>query len=250
MNFKELGHKYISNEGKQYRSITGILKELEPKKDWGEIAKKYAIKNSLTLKEVQDKWQHEKDIAAVRGTKYHSSQEAKDLALPFAVTMDRNTTDVITVFPPTIIDGVKIGTKQTLSDGLYPELMVWLDSIEIAGQVDRPEIVNNTLNILDYKTNKKIDLEGWSSKWKPAEKLLWPCNHLDNCNYNLYSLQLNFYAYIILRHNPKLKLGKLIIRHILFEEGSDIPVGEKDYEVKNMQKEIRNVVKAIKDKKL
>lgn len=250
MKFIEHGHKYVNDFGKQYRSVTGILKSLEPSKDWDEIAKKYAKKNGLTVKEVLDKWQHEKDIAALRGTKYHSSQEAYDLSLPFAVVMTDNTPQSVDVFPSHVEDGVKMSKKLILKDGVYPELMVWLDSIEVAGQVDRPEIINNVLNIIDYKTNKEIKFEAWSSKWQPAEKLLAPCNHLDNCNFNLYALQLNFYAYMIMRHNPQLKLGKLIIRHILFDDVTNEPCGSKDYVVPNMQKEIKNIVTAIKNKQL
>ena len=32
-----------------------------------------------------------------------------------------------------------------------------------------------------------------------------PVNHLDDCNLNHYNLQLSIYAYIIKKHNPKLK---------------------------------------------
>jgi hypothetical protein len=44
-----------------------------------------------------------------------------------------------------------------------------------------------------------------------------PLTHLDDCNLNHYTLQLSLYLYIILKHNPRLKPGNLIIHHILFE---------------------------------
>ena len=50
-----------------------------------------------------------------------------------------------------------------------------------------------------------------------------PVNNLDDCNLNHYNLQLSIYAYIIKKHNPKLKIGKLVIQHVKF-----IKVGEDD----------------------
>jgi len=44
-----------------------------------------------------------------------------------------------------------------------------------------------------------------------------PVNHLDDCNIKHYNLQLSIYAYIIKKHNPKLKIGKLTIQHVKFE---------------------------------
>ena len=50
----------------------------------------------------------------------------------------------------------------------------------------------------------------------------YPVNHLDDCNFNHYALQLSIYMYIILKHNRKLKPGKIFIHHVIFEvEGTD-----------------------------
>ena len=51
-----------------------------------------------------------------------------------------------------------------------------------------------------------------------SKKMLGPVAHLDDCNLNHYNLQLSIYMYIILKHNPNLKAGKLTIHHISFEE--------------------------------
>ena len=41
------------------------------------------------------------------------------------------------------------------------------------------------------------------------------------CHFNHYALQLSIYMYMILRHNPNLKLGKLVIHHAKFEEAEE-----------------------------
>ena len=51
-----------------------------------------------------------------------------------------------------------------------------------------------------------------------TSKMFKPLSHLDDCNLNHYNIQLSLYMYIILKHNPKLKPGKLIIQHVKFEE--------------------------------
>jgi hypothetical protein len=78
------------------------------------------------------------------------------------------------------------------------------------------------VHITDYKTNKEIKTEGYVNWQGERSKMLPPVSHLDDCNLNHYSLQLSLYLYMILKHNPKLTPGNLIIHHILFEEqGSD-----------------------------
>ena len=62
------------------------------------------------------------------------------------------------------------------------------------------------------QTESYVNWEGIS------DKMLNPVNHLDDCNLNHYALQLSFYMYMILKHNPKLRPGKMIIEHIVFEE--------------------------------
>ena len=71
---------------------------------------------------------------------------------------------------------------------------------------------------LDYKTNKEIKRESYTNWEGISDKMLDPVGHLDDCNLNHYNIQLSLYMYIILKHNPKLKAGKLIIEHIQFKE--------------------------------
>ena len=65
-----------------------------------------------------------------------------------------------------------------------------------------------------------------------SEKMTTPVSNLEDCNFNHYALQLSIYMYIILKHNPKLKPGKIFIHHVKFEnEGKDkwdYPISKKD----------------------
>ena len=72
--------------------------------------------------------------------------------------------------------------------------------------------------------------------------MLDPVSHLDDCNFNHYALQLSIYMYIILKHNPKLKPGRIFIHHITFEqEGEDkwgYPIAKLDNEGNPIVKEV------------
>jgi hypothetical protein len=75
-----------------------------------------------------------------------------------------------------------------------------------------------------------------------SEKMLPPVDHLDDCNFNHYALQLSIYMYIILKHNPKLQPGSIYIHHILFETESQdkygYPIVKKDHNGDPIVKEV------------
>jgi hypothetical protein len=148
------------------------------------------------------------------GTWYHNQRE-KDLLSCDTISRE----DIIVpIIKPLEIDGFKQAPEQKLSDGIYPEHLVYLKSAGICGQADRVEVVNNVVNVYDYKTNKEIKKESYTNWEGVSDKMLGPVSHLDDCNLNHYNIQLSLYMYMILKHNPKLKPGKLIIEHIVFEE--------------------------------
>lgn len=75
--------------------------------------------------------------------------------------------------------------------------------------------------IKTHNTNKEIKSQSFKDYEGISEKMLYPLNHLDNCNLNHYAIQLSIYMYIILKHNPEYVPGKLTLHHIIFEEDFD-----------------------------
>jgi hypothetical protein len=124
----------------------------------------------------------------------------------------------VPVYKPIETNGIKLSPNQKLTDGVYPEHMVYLKSAGLCGQSDLVEVINGEVHITDYKTNKEIKTEGFTNWEGVTTKMNPPVKHLDDCNVNHYALQLSLYLYIILKHNPKLKPGTLTIHHIVFEE--------------------------------
>lgn len=112
---------------------------------------------------------------------------------------------------------------------IYAEKKVHIDKYKIAGMIDVPIIKGNKFCILDWKTNKdelrkeagyykKVKI---GNKWVKGDtwvltgdKFLEPIQHLESSKFNLYSLQLSLYAYIMEEWGYKLVDNGLEIVHL------------------------------------
>ncbi len=224
--FKEDGHVYESVDQDQinWTSVTSFIGMFKPKFNAKAQAKKSA-KNKrskwygMTEKQILAAWDGETERAIGLGNWYHNQREADILDFK---TIERDGVELPIIKPLVNDNGIKLAPNQKLGEGVYPEHLVYLKSVGLCGQADLVEIVNGDINITDYKTNKEIKEKGFTNWEGITSKMYNPVNHLDDCNLNHYNLQLSIYAYIIKKHNPKLKIGKLTIQHVKFKQvGTD-----------------------------
>lgn len=248
--FFEKDHKYLNlTTGEQYTSVTQLLHKYAPKFDADVIAQKYVAKRTenkliadLMAKYVISKdsllesfenigyvetvkllWREENERSCISGTAYHKKKENIDLA----------TIEVGQV-------PVEIEDLYQLIDGTYLELLIWSNELGIAGQADKVIIEtigeDRFVTIIDYKTNKEIKNYNYLNKRDGTpvinEYLLAPVNHLCNCNYNLYQLQLNLYAYLLVQFGFKIKGGKII----------HVTDNDKIYPLNNHQADIEAII--------
>lgn len=240
-------HKYISIDPAEeipWISVTSVISKLKQPFDAEKIAEK-SSKNKrskwygMSKDEILAVWKAESDRAINVGNWYHNQREDDILGLS---NIERQGKVIPIMHPMHDEGGYKVSPNQRLTDGMYPEHFVYMKSLGICGQSDLVEVIDGVVHITDYKTNKEIrstsfkDWEGLSQKMNP------PVSHLDDCNLNHYNLQLSIYMYMILKHNPKLKPGTLMIQHILFEdERKDVngyPILKLDPEGNPMIKDI------------
>jgi len=215
----------------------------------------------MTVEQIIEAWDNETNRAINLGNFYHNQRESDMLDFK---TIERNGTEIPIIKPLMNNDGIKLAPEQKLSDGLYPEHLVYLKSVGICGQADVVEIVDGFININDYKTNKEIKEKGYTNWEGITSKMYKPVNHLDDCNLNHYSLQLSIYAYIIKKHNPSLKIGRLTIQHVKFkqigEDANGYPINEhyngepildeiKMYDVPYLKEEVNSLIMWLKDNK-
>jgi hypothetical protein len=219
--FNADNHSYTSIDGEaiDWISVTTLVSHFKKPFD----AKKVAERVSKSKRSkwygidpviIQQIWTNEADRSTTLGTWYHNQREDDICSL---ASIEREGVTVPIFKPTELKEGDKIAPSQKLEPGVYPEHMVYLRSIGICGQSDLVEVVNGKVNIIDYKTNKKIDTESYVDWEGKSEMMLPPVDNLEDCNFYHYALQLSVYMYIILKHNPKLKPGKIFVHHITFE---------------------------------
>ena len=245
--FNASDHTYRSIDGAEgidWISVTTIISSLKKGFDAKAVAARVS-KNKrskwfgIDPKDIEAIWKNEADRATTLGTYYHNQREDDLCSL---ASMEREGVTIPVIAPSGENDGIRYAPLQKLDSGIYPEHMVYLRSAGICGQSDLVEVVNGKVNIIDYKTNKEIKTEAFTNWEGVTEKMLDPVSHLDDCNFNHYALQLSIYMYVILKHNPKLKPGRIFIHHITFEqEGEDkwgYPIAKLDNEGNPIVKEV------------
>jgi len=222
-NAADHSYKSIDAEGIDWISVTSLLSNFKKPFDAEKIAASVTKKSrskwfGIPPEKILELWKAEADRATTLGTFYHNQREA-DLCSLSSIELEGIP---IPIYKPIEEGALKKAPEQKLTDGIYPEHMVYLKSAGICGQSDLVEVVNSKVNIIDYKTNKEIKTESFKNWEGISDKMQHPVSHLDDCNFNHYALQLSIYMYIILKHNRKLRPGKIYIHHVIFEvEGTD-----------------------------
>tara|TARA_A100001201_G_scaffold136183_2_gene124986 strand:+ start:4414 stop:5247 length:834 start_codon:yes stop_codon:yes gene_type:complete len=249
--FKEEGHIYesldenLEKDKINWTSVTSFVGKFKPKFNAKAQAKK-SSKNKrskwygMTEKEILDAWNSETERAIKLGNWYHNQREENICEFN---TIERDGVEVPIIRPITDDNGIKIAPNQKIKDGVYPEHFVYLKSLGLCGQADLVTIVNGKINILDFKTNKEIKETGFTNWEGITSKMYNPVSHLDDCNLKHYNLQLSLYAYIIKKHNPKLKIGKLQIQHVSFEKEGENKYG---YPITKYNDQGEPIIKEIK----
>lgn len=200
--FHEDEHKYTYN-GYECRSVTTLLKDYKHIFDDVLIAGKYAKKHGMELIDVLKNWDQIREKSGTIGTEVHRYAEMKFLQkayIPHWYEYD----------PPmqllTYVDNFYQDTKNKLIP-VKLEFVIGSFDKRLCGMIDKLfwNIKAQELQIWDYKTSKKIET---SSPFK--NKMRNGLQHLDDCEYNTYSLQLGIYKKII-ETECQIKLGNSYI---------------------------------------
>jgi hypothetical protein len=233
-NADDHSYKSLDDSNIDWISVTTLVSHFKKPFDAKKVAEKVSKSkkskwSGIDPKIIQEIWKNEADRSTTLGTWYHNQRE--DDLCSFA-SIEREGITVPVFKPSNLTEGKKIAPNQKLEPGVYPEHMVYLKSAGICGQSDLVEVINSKVNIIDYKTNKEIKKESYIDWEGKSEKMLPPVDGLDDCHFYHYALQLSIYMYIILKHNPKLKPGRMYVHHITFEvEKEDdwgYPITKKD----------------------
>jgi hypothetical protein len=265
IQFTAHDHKYKSIDPSctiEWTSVTTFVGKFKAPFDKVAIAQKCARSKTskwkgLSVETIIQFWEDEAKRATDLGTFYHNQREADLLSCE---TFQREGID-LPIIKPLEKDGVKFASSQILKPGIYPEHMIYLKSAGVCGQADRVEVIGDSIDLYDYKTNKEIKMQSFTS-WDGTKKMmLGPCSHLEDCNFNHYALQLSTYMYMMLKHNHYLNPRKLEIQHVTFEVKDEDEYGNPimlldsrnepivksviPYEVPYLKEEVINMIKYL-----
>ena len=270
--FNDAEHVYLDkSDGSQYISVTTLLHEYQnafnesffskykalealvdaDKFSWvkqgllntqiwkPELLEKLGVDEDVFNKKVEEvlqSWHNTRDEACEHGSYVHSLLETS--------FYDKTQFDLSKYGVPQVCGNYTCNKGNYILDldnGIYPEfLMSWIspEGLHIAGQADLVCKSGNDIDILDWKTNREIKRRSfYNSSKKSNVKLKYPLNNLEDCNYNIYMLQLSMYGYMIQKLNPNFNIRSLTIVHIQ-RDGSI-----KEYPVEYKKDEIERVIK-------
>lgn len=185
-------HIYIdSDTQEQYKSVTTVLSTLEeefPAKDIAKAIERQSDERKkekyigLTESQILTMWEEENKVANEYGTRIHNLLEEYLKRNRFYFPKNDEEREILNSYDELNID---------LGERYYCEKILFSEKYKIAGMSDHiVDVDSDFFDINDYKTNKVINF------YSPyGKKLLTPMEHLDDCQYNIYALQLSIYAY-------------------------------------------------------
>lgn len=197
-SFDENSHTYTYNDKENniiqtLESVTSFINRFKEKKDWNQIAKKFAFKNNKKPEDVLNEWKNKSEVAIDLGKIVHKWIEdfykGMNPDIPEESFFDTRITDRINQFKKIYFK------KLSKLTPIKQEFRIFSKKWNIAGTTDI--IFNSSIGYLvgDWKTN-----ENFTTNDHPKgkyNKLLYPFNDLWENNLNVYSIQLSLYRLIL-----------------------------------------------------
>ena len=197
--FDEATHTYTHENHGKLISVTTLLGKYKKPFDRHGHATRIAKREGVTKELVLEMWEAEKNKACDKGTKIHKILEDY-------ITVGETQDDygwLYKSYDKSVSYNID-SYKKVLCEKLLHD-----DDYQVAGTADLIyEHSNNEFTLGDFKTNKKFRFCSQFGEW-----LLAPVDHLQNCEFNTYTLQLSMYAYMYEKLTGK-KCRKLVIFYL------------------------------------
>jgi len=175
INFDPVTHTYTNIDGVVYDSVSQLITKYKKPFDVEFYSRRVAKKRGISPDVVKEEWKKNTENACDFGKSIHSLVEE------FIKGNDKQ---------DPIID--KFQSVFDYSSGINSEIILYNHTHKLAGTSDIiVDIGDKFFDVLDVKTNKKFDFNN-----KYGDFLLQPLDHLQDCKYNSYSIQLSLYAYM------------------------------------------------------
>ena len=251
-------HRFTQPFDKEFWSAYKAMEKLLDSESWKQVKKELLATKKFSLEilplydiseydfnktqqDILDAWQQENFKSCERGTKIHAEIEQSMYNMGSNCSLKKFGVGCKFVCE-------KGRTNLDLENGVYPEYLISRTSkdglLRIAGQIDLLVKNGNEITIMDWKTNKKIDLKsGFNTQTKTTTKMKYPLNNLDDCNFMHYTMQLSTYAWMIQQLNPDFVIKDLILVH--FDHNDNQTVYHLDYLKDEVERMLRFHKKSV-----
>lgn len=251
-------HRFTQPFDKEFWSAYKAMEKLLDSESWKQVKKELLATKKFSLEilplydiseydfnktqqDILDAWQQENFKSCERGTKIHAEIEQSMYNMGSNCSLKK-----FGVGGKFVCE--KGRTNLDLENGVYPEYLISRTSkdglLRIAGQIDLLVKNGNEITIMDWKTNKKIDLKsGFNTQTKTTTKMKYPLNNLDDCNFMHYTMQLSTYAWMIQQLNPDFVIKDLILVH--FDHNDNQTVYHLDYLKDEVERMLRFHKKSV-----
>lgn len=210
VTFEPIKHTYTYRDGTSLTSVSKVLQSVKVPFDSEGISMRMAKGDPVKQAEILAEWEAKKDSSIDRGNWIHDALEQYVL---------NGTID------PELEDIAKNHIRPLIKQAhrIYPEALIYSTHYQVSGQSDlviqRQRSNKSVFDFFDYKTNeaKGIEFDSVNRKKDPPTHynrfMLPPLDHLEDCNFNHYAMQLSCYAYMS-QLTWGIKVGRLAILFI------------------------------------
>lgn len=224
----------------RYTSGTSFVHHFFPEFDAdGIIASRKARERGVTADQIRFEWKQNAAEACAMGTRVHETCEdvlknRRDLFGNYDFRNKPKTNEEQMIMAAGFEAASEVKNKFEI---LGIEQIVFDIDVQIAGTIDLLARDNDTVWILDWKTNKKIEFE---NHFKENSHALHPISHLYNCSGVQYGLQLSTYEFLMKKAGYFSRDQKF--RRAIFHL---TPNGYKFYELPDYAIEVRDMAIAM-----
>lgn len=201
-------HVYIHRKTKNvYTSVTKVLHSFVPEFEDFKVAERISKQKDnnprknpkyigLTVHQILDLWQQMNDEANEYGNMIHEGMERYFLSSKNYKPINRYEEAAIKSYESLNINEGKV---------LYPERVLFSEKHNLAGTSDIIiDIDDIWFDVLDFKTNREFNFfDSFKKNLHP------PLEHLQDCQYHIYTLQLSIYAYMYQLEFPHKKCRQI-----------------------------------------
>lgn len=241
ISFEPRKHRYTDASGAEYKSVSRLLNSIEMPFDREGISMMMAKGSKIRQAEILAEWDAKLESSHDWGNWIHDNLESYHKL----GTCDEKIKPVVQRIKPFYENYFRVYTEVLLSDFEF----------KIAGQTDlvvqRQRSLSSLYDFYDYKTNEQKGIEFDSIRrkkdpWQHYNKFfLSPLAHLEDCNYNRYSLQLSLYA-LMAQRQYGINIGRLALIFIDKElQVHDYPVSYLRFEAEVLLEHASKTLKPL-----